>query len=173
MSDSELARGREHYANRAWPEAHRALSVAEQRGALEGADLELLATAAYLLGREDEYLKALERAHLAHLQAGDVLRSVRCAFWLGLRLAFRGEGGQASGWFARAQRLLERAERPSVESAYLLVPFVERLLDEGDGDAAYAAAEQAAETGERFSEPDLIAIARHQQGRARLQGQLL
>ena len=57
MSRAELARGREHYANKAWTEAHRALSLAEQSGALEGADLELLATAAYLLGREDEYLE--------------------------------------------------------------------------------------------------------------------
>ena len=54
-----------------------------------------------------------------------------------------------------------------------MVPVVERRLDEGDCDAAYAAAEQAAATGERFGEPDLIAIARHQQGRARLQQQRL
>jgi hypothetical protein len=49
------------------------------------------------------------------------------------------------------------------------LPAVEQQLDSGDCDAAYAIAADAAEIGVRFGEPDLIAIARHLQGRALIQ----
>jgi DNA-binding CsgD family transcriptional regulator len=165
----ELEQGRECYRRRAWSDAYRAFSRADQGAALAAPDLELFATAAYLVGRDAEYLKALERAHLAHLDAGDCLRAARSAFWLGYRLVFRGETGQASGWFGRAQRLLEREGSRSVEQGYLLLWAAEQRLGASDSEAAYAAAERAAELGERFDETDLVAMARHQQGRARLQ----
>jgi DNA-binding CsgD family transcriptional regulator len=169
MSDAkDLDRARECYRTRAWADAYQAFSRAEQLEPLSARDLELLATSAYLVGRDAEYLKALERAHLAYLEAEESLRSARCAFWIGLRLAFRGEMGQANGWFGRAQRLLAR-EGEAVEQGYLLLPVAEEHLGAGDCDAAYAAAEKAAGLGERFQETDLVAIARHQQGRARLQ----
>ena len=94
----ELERGREHYGRRAWADAYRSLSAADQASRLEGEDLELLAMAAYLIGRDEDYLGALERAHHAHLDAGERLRAIRSAFWLGLRLFFRGEMGPATGW---------------------------------------------------------------------------
>jgi hypothetical protein len=59
----ELERGREHYAWRAWADAYRSLSAADQATRLEGEDLELLAMAAYLIGRDEDYLRALDRAH--------------------------------------------------------------------------------------------------------------
>src|SRR5687768_7877515 len=92
-----LARGRERFASRAWAEAHRALSLADQAALLEASELECLATCAYLLGRDAEYLKAPERAYHAHLAAGEGTRAARAAFWIGLRLLFRGEGAHASG----------------------------------------------------------------------------
>jgi hypothetical protein len=76
-----LQRGREHYGRRAWTDAYRSLSLADQATRLEGEDLELLAMAAYLVGRDEDYLKALERAHHAHLDAGERLRAIRSAFW--------------------------------------------------------------------------------------------
>ena len=132
-------------------------------------DLELLAMSAYLIGRDDEYLRALDRAHHAYLDAGEGVRAARCAFWLGLRLLLRGETGRATGWLARAQRLLEREERDCVEQGYLLLPVAEQHLAAGDCEAAYATAAGAAEIGERFGEADLIACARHLQGRALMQ----
>ena len=68
--------------------------------------------------------RALERAHQAHLDAGEPLRAVRCAFWLGLTLMLRGEAGRATGWLGRAQRLLDRDGRDCVERGYLLIPVV-------------------------------------------------
>jgi DNA-binding CsgD family transcriptional regulator len=164
----ELARGRACCRTRAWADAYEALSSADRGEPLGAADLELLATSAYLVGRDGDYLKALERAHALYLDSGDLLRSTRCLFWLGMRLALRGDVGQASGWFGRAERILERWGDSCVEQGYLLLPIVEEHLAEGELDAAYAAAGRAAAIGERFEDVDLMNMARHQQGRARL-----
>lgn len=166
---SLLERGRRHSEQRAWAEAFQALSAADRESPLEAEDLELLTLAAYLVGRDEEYLKTLERAYNAHRDAGDDPRAVRCAFWLGFRLAMRGEMGRATGWLARAQRLLERDARECAERGYLLLPDVEQQLESGDFGTAYAAAAAAAAIGERCGDADLIACARHQQGRIRLQ----
>lgn len=168
-ADDRLERGRDLFKRRAWAEAYGSLSLADRVVPLGAEDLELLATSAYLIGRDDDYLSALERAHRAHLEHGDDVRAVRCAFWLGLRLMFRGETGRATGWLGRAQRLLEREKHQCVESGYLLLPVVQRYLGARDWESAYATAASAAQLGERFAEADLVAIARHLQGRARLQ----
>ena len=101
-----------------WGDAYRSLTRAEP---LDADDLERLATAAYMLGREDEYLDALERAHHAHLEAGAALRAVRCAFWLSMTQLMRGGRGRSEGWFARAERLLERETGECVERGYMLL----------------------------------------------------
>jgi DNA-binding CsgD family transcriptional regulator len=165
----QLDRARTRYEQRAWAEAYEALSRADQEAPLGAEDLERLAMAAYLIGRDDEYLGTLERAHNAHVADGDCARAVRCGFWLGFRLLMRGEVGRASGWFARSQRLLEGEARECAERGYLLLPVVEQRLDANDFDAAYATAATAAAIGERCGDADLIACARHQQGRTRLQ----
>lgn len=163
-----LARGRDAYERRAWRDAWQLLSQADRSQPLAANDIERLASAAYLTGHDDDYLQALDRAHRAFLESGQCARAVRCAFWLGLRLAFRGEIGQASGWFGRAERLLQGESKACVEEGYLLLPMAERQLASGDAAAASATAERAAAIGERFGEADLSACARHLQGRARL-----
>jgi ATP/maltotriose-dependent transcriptional regulator MalT len=162
----ELERGRASYAGRAWTAAYGSLSQADQGGSLGGEDLELLATSAYMIGRDDDYLAVLERAHRAYLEAGAGLRAVRCAFWVGMQLAIAGEMGRATGWLGRAQRLLERDGRDCVERGYLLLPLVFRHEATGDLEAAVAEAAASAEIGERFGDADLLALAVHRQGHA-------
>ena len=164
-----LEQGRECYQRHAWLDAWRALSLADQQTPLDGADLERLAMSAYLVGRDDEYLDALDRAHSTHLSAGADLPAVRCAFWLGFRLLMRGETARSTGWLARAARLLERQTHECAERGYVLLPLVEQQLDAGDNEAAYATAANAAEIGERCADANLTACARHQQGRIRVQ----
>jgi DNA-binding CsgD family transcriptional regulator len=164
-----LERGRKHYGLRAWADAYKELSLADQETPLGARDLEQLAMAAYLIGRDDEYLGTLERAHNAHLNAGQCARAVRCAFWLGFRTLMRSEMGRATGWFARAQRLLERDACDGAECGYLLLPVVEQRIESGELEAAFTAAADAAAIGERCGDADLIACARHQEGRIRLQ----
>ena len=61
-------------------EAFECLSRSDSESALGAEDLELLATAAYMIGRDDDYVHVLGRAHQAHLEAGEALRAARCAF---------------------------------------------------------------------------------------------
>jgi DNA-binding CsgD family transcriptional regulator len=166
QSSDNLKRGRDAYARRAWSDAYDSLSRADRERPLPADTLERLAVAAYLIGRADAYANALDRAHHAHLEAGERERAARCAFWLGLDLMLRGETGASSGWLARAERLLQSVDRRCAEHGYLLLPVAERQLAAGDHEAAYAAAAHAADIGERFADADLTACSRHVQGRA-------
>jgi DNA-binding CsgD family transcriptional regulator len=165
----KLDRAHQYYRQRTWANAYQAFLLADQEIPLAAEDLELMAMAAYLVGRDEDYLKVLERACNAHRDAGQCLRAVRCAFWLGFRLLMRGETGRATGWFGHAQRWLEREVCQCAERGYLLLPVVEQRLEAGDYEAAFATASEAATLGERCDDPELIACARHQQGRIRLQ----
>ena len=167
MQGAELvSRGREAFARRAWADAFESLSRADQAAPLGAEELELLATSAYMLGRDDEHVRALERAHHAHLDAGDIPRSVRCAYWVGHNLMLRGEMGPATGWFGRGERLLEREDRDCAERGYLLIPVLVSHAIAGDHGAAYDTATEIAEIGTRFADGDLIAIGVHEQGHA-------
>ena len=122
--------------------------------------------AAYLTNRDDDCLPALERCHHAWLGEEEPARAARAAFWLGFRLASRGEAGPATGWFARGRRVLDGAAADCVERGYLLVPIVEQRLAAGDAAGAFEAAEAAAAIARRFRDTDLVACALHQQGRS-------
>ena len=63
-----VARGRESYARRAWRDAYAELSAADLEAPLEPEDLERLATAAYLFGKDADDIWA--RAHHGFLDRG-------------------------------------------------------------------------------------------------------
>ncbi len=160
----DIERGRELYARRAWSAAYEALSRADAAAPLQAEDLERLATTAYMLGRDADYFRGLERAHQAWLARGEGLHAVRCAVWVGLNLMLRGETGPAMGWIGRAQRLVEREQRDCAERGYLLFPAMFRQEAEGDLEAAAGTAGEAAAVGERLGDPDLFALAAQSQG---------
>ena len=167
-----LEHGRECYERHAWGDAYEALLCADQATALQADDLERLATAAYLTGRDLEFQRVQERLHRVHVEAQDPERAARCAFWLAFTFLLRGEMGQSNAWIARGQRLVEN--RDCVERDYLLLLVAEQQLREGRGDASHATLSQAVATGESFGDADLTAAARHLQGRSLIQqGQVL
>jgi hypothetical protein len=118
----DLQRGRESYEALAWGDAFELLSRADQNAPLGGDDLARLATTAHMLGRVDEWIPLLERAHQRYAAEGEVLPAVRSAFWIGMNLALRGELGPATGWLGRAQRMLDRVDGECVEHGYMLLP---------------------------------------------------
>ncbi|HEY1273993.1 MAG TPA: hypothetical protein VGF25_03755, partial [Thermoleophilaceae bacterium] len=160
-----LDRGREAYRKRAWADAHRLLDDADRDAPLGADDLERLANAAYMLGRYDEHARALERAHLARLEAGETTAAAHCAVWLGLTLSMRGELAQGSGWLGRAQRLVERERHDCVERGYLLIPAMREYEVTGRFEDGCRIAADAAEIAQRFGDPDLLALSLHQHGR--------
>jgi ATP/maltotriose-dependent transcriptional regulator MalT len=140
---------------------------ADQAAPLEADDLDRLATAAYLTGRDAEWLRILERLHRLHVDAGAPARAARCAFWLALTFLVRGEKGRSNAWTERGQRLVENHD--CVERGYLAGAVAERQLLEGQADAAHETAGQAVAIGESFRDADLTAAGRHVQGRALIQ----
>ena len=164
--DGELARGREAAGRLAWADAYTALSLADRSSPLAGEDLELLATAAYLLGRVEENLQALQRAQQIHAEGGDLRRAARCAFWLWFHLINQEELAQASGWLARANRLLEHEQQECAERGYMLIPVAFQHVVAGDYTGARRAAARAAAIGRRIGDADLVAFALVLHGRA-------
>jgi DNA-binding CsgD family transcriptional regulator len=164
IAGNVLERGRASYAKHAWLDAYESLSRADAADLLEPGDLELLARSAYMLGRDDDYLGALERAHHGHLDAGDVPGAARCTWWIGHNLLMRGETARATGWFGRGDRLLEREGRDCVERGYLLIPVGLRADASGNAGTAYAVWTEVAAIGERYADRDLVTIARMAQG---------
>jgi DNA-binding NarL/FixJ family response regulator len=161
-----LERGRAAFAAQAWADAVERLSAADRAAPLAPDDLERLATAAYLVGREDESAELWARAHHELLARGEAERAARCAFWLAFGLLNRGELARGGGWVARARRVLADSPQDLAEHGYLTWLASLRSIMEGRTREALAGFEQAATLGERWGEPDLAALGRLGVGRA-------
>lgn len=164
MDAEAVQRGREAFGRNAWKSAHEHLSAADAEEKLGAEDLEFLATAAFMLGRGSEYLDTLERAHRAHLDAGEKRRAFRCAFWIGINLARGGEMARAGGWLGRAQRLMADLDSGKAERGYLQLPEMFERAARGDLTGAAEVAEAAAAIGQATGDKDLFALAAHEQG---------
>jgi DNA-binding CsgD family transcriptional regulator len=160
-----LNRGRDAFLCRAWTDAYVLLTAADGDEPLQPDDLERLATAAYLLGKDRDSAELWTRAHNVFLNLGAVDRAARCAFWLAFALTHHGERARGGAWITRARGLLEHGPQDCVEHGYLLLPIALQRLFGGDAPGAYGLFCQAAEIGDRFGDRDLIALARHSRGR--------
>lgn len=163
----ELLRAREAFDRRDWVAAYEGLS-AGGTDALLAADFADLATAAFLLGRHNDCIQALQRAYQAHLDAGDQPAAVRSAFWLAMALMDRGERAVAGGWISRAERLLEGFEQDTVEHGYVLFFRMLGHILGGDPVAGLDEAVTLTSYGRRFGDGDLLAAGLMAQGRCLL-----
>ena len=158
-------RGRAAFARGAWGEAYALLSAADGEAGLDLEDLERLGAVAYLVGRDEEAVDVWGRAHRQGLQVGEIRRAAGCAFWSAFVLLNKGELARGGGWIHRGQRLLDGGDLDCVERGYLRYAASVRLAFEGDLGAAAAGFAQAAEIGEHFHAPELVALARVGHGR--------
>jgi len=160
-----LERAREASRQQAWADACDAYLAVDRVAPLEPEDLERLGEAAFLVGRGDDAVQALQRAYQAHADAGEIADAVRCAFWLSQALNFKGEFAQSGAWLARAARLAE-TDPECGQLGYLLIPEAERRLREGDFAVVLANAVRALALGNQCGDRDLVTIAEMFQGMA-------
>ena len=154
------------FDRRAWADAFAELSQADRAAPLEPDELERLATAAYLLGRDDESVATWERAHRERLRRGDVPGAAACAGWIVFVLINGGQAAPAGGWTARGLRLLDEAAHDGPERGLLMGPAALLRALAGDWAGAAELAGRAAELGRRFDDGDVVALARNVEGRA-------
>lgn len=165
MDDAKV-RGRLAYERRSWADAYDALSQASAAGPLGADDVERLAWSATLTGRDAVALDVFERLHQLRLDAGEDHRAARAAFWLAVRASTLGQNARASGWVGRAERLIDPNGQDCAECGYLRLLRIFGLTAAGDHAAAQTVAEEVANIGDRFKDPDLSALGRSFEGRA-------
>ena len=165
MAD-DVERGRAAFDRHDWARARTMFGAALQDPAepREPVDLERLAVAAHLVGRDAESISAWGRAHDARVAAGDRDGAARCAFWLCILLLLRGEVARAGGWLSRAERLAAEGDGPA--RGFVLVPAVLDALGRDDPVRAAALASEIVAAARRFGEPDLLALGLLAQGQA-------
>jgi DNA-binding NarL/FixJ family response regulator len=167
MADAPTLEGaRKSFDGRAWKESYRLLLAADGERPLGPEDLDRLATAAYLIGNDAESEAFRARAHQAFLDRGDHEGAAGSATWLAFGLAQRGAMAPASGWLARAERILDDAHLDSVVRGYLLIFSAIQRIVRGDPAAGHALFARAVEIASRFGDRDLAALASHGCGRA-------
>jgi ATP/maltotriose-dependent transcriptional regulator MalT len=161
---ADVVHARAAFERRDWLAAYDGLITAGA-DALVGDDFAMLAAAAYLLGRRNDCIQALQRAYSTYLEAGDTSSAVRSAFWLAMVLNTSGEPVVGGGWVARAQRLLDEAGGDTVERGYIAVHLMYQHIETNEFGPAMERAQDVLEYGRRFRDADLVAMALCVQGR--------
>jgi DNA-binding CsgD family transcriptional regulator len=164
-----LARGRDAFAREAWSEACQQLMTADAETPLGPEDLDSLATAAFLVGEDTVCVDALTRAHQGFLERDHPIRAARCAIWLSFAMFERPAlQSQATGWVARARRIFDECATDCAERGFLLCAEAFMKVRTNDPAGAGTLFSQAIEVGARFKDRDVLALARHGQGRVLL-----
>jgi DNA-binding CsgD family transcriptional regulator len=149
-----------------WGEQYRRLAARNAAQELDVDDLDRLATASYLTGRDDEGFAVWARAHHRCLEMGHVARAAMFGVRLAQGLAFKGDIARSGGWVERSDRILAEANLDCVERGFLEhAAGTCRIFADGDIAAAHAAFLRAAKIGERFRDRELLTFARMSEGR--------
>jgi len=160
----DAGRARDAARRESWAGAYEELRALDPAH-MEPRDLEALADAAWWLSRSDESIAARQRAYAGYVAAGENPRAAFCAGRLCMEHFFRDEAAVASGWLMRAQRLL-RDQPERVQHGYVALIESNMARARGAIDEAVARAERATEIGQRFSDPDVVAMGIHLHGLA-------
>lgn len=160
----DLEQAREAFSRGAWQDAFRQLAVAAGDSGLGVDDLERLAVAAYLTGREQISIDTWTRAYQDAARRHDAPGAARFAFWIAFILLNKGELAGGGGWVHRGQRQLDKSD-DRVEHGYLRYAASLRIAFEGDMAGAREGFAEAAAIGDRFGDAELTALARVGEGR--------
>jgi DNA-binding CsgD family transcriptional regulator len=158
-------RARQSPGRRGWEAEYAELAARDRRTTLEPADLERLGIVAHLAGHPVEGVDAHTRAHNLALEKTDTRQAARSAFWVAFALIGMRELTRASGWAARARRLLEADRLDCVECGYVMLPQALEQIASADLAGAEATFTAIERIGERFADRDLTCLARQGRGR--------
>jgi DNA-binding CsgD family transcriptional regulator len=166
-----LAAVRDALARHDWEAAYDAAKEAggNDADALVEADrADMLADAAWWLGRLDDCVEAREAAYRIYDELGADRRAGQCAVWLWEHHGFAARPAIAGGWLRRARRAL--GDDPDcVEHGALLLREAETAHGGGDLDRARELAGAALTLGRRLRSADLEAEALQTRGRVRIE----
>jgi ATP/maltotriose-dependent transcriptional regulator MalT len=160
-SVSRAAKTAQSHAD-AWDVVYHRLTAADPK-ALSVAELEVLAEAAFWLGKPRESIAARQRAYAVYRDAGDVTHAARTAWLLFHNYFDLDETAAASGWLQRAHRHAKTIS-DQVESGYVALADCTWAHYQGELDSALTYAVQATETGRHFADRDLEALGLTGQG---------
>lgn len=166
--DSKLDHAREVYRQGDWAGTFDLLLSIDSEFSLQPADLELLATAAYMTGKDTDCIDFWSRAHQEYVYAKDLKKGAECAFWAGLILLNMEEFARANGWITRSRRLLDDYPQQCAEKGFIMVPEALQHLQSGDTEKAGELFIQAGEIGKQCNHPDLITFSRMGLGQTRI-----
>ena len=123
--------------------------------------------AAFLVGRKNDCIQALQRAYQAHLDRGEVLPAVRCGFWLAMTLISTGEPAVGRRVGRRAASGCSRTSTRTSSNAATCVQLVmfRHIFAGGVRAGAGALRPSSTDYGRRFGDPDLVANGLNAQGR--------
>ena len=162
-----LAAARDALARHDWQGAYEAASrggSADGDRCAEAARLDLLAEAAWWLGRMDECIEHREAAFAAFDECGDGRLAGQCAVWLYEHYCFRAQPSIGGAWLRRARQRLD-GDAECAEYGNLVLREAEVAHGRGDLDLAAEHARQMIELGRRLRSPDLEAEAQQTLGR--------
>jgi class 3 adenylate cyclase len=160
-----LVLGRESMRQRAWDEALQSFTKADQEGSLSPQDLELMADAAWWSGHPDESVEAFERAFARYSEEGMASK----AAFVGLRLSYlafrRMAIPIATGWLARAERMLLTEPESAVHAWVKLLQMIVLLMS-GDVNGGVDYADQTIALARKHHTSDVESLALSFKGQA-------
>jgi len=153
-----LESGKQAIRRRAWDEAWTTLSEVDREETLTPQDLELLADAAWWAGHPDDSVDALERAYNGYVDAGMVVDAAKVAVLLAYFANRRLAHSIASGWRARAERLLQGQPETPVHAFLRLLEVVETTAT-GTLDRVLEVADETIDLARRTGNHDAETLA--------------
>ena len=151
--------------SRDWDEAYRLLSAVPY-GDLSIEDVDRLATAAYMTGRDEAAFELWARLHGDCAQADQVELAARFGLRVAQTMAFKGDIARSAGWVERVRRLLDDAGIDCVERGYLAhASAMCRIFGEGDYSGAHDLFVEAGAIAATHRDRELVTMARIGEGR--------
>ncbi|HZN14940.1 MAG TPA: response regulator transcription factor [Acidimicrobiales bacterium] len=165
MEADELAAVRHALSRQDWQAAFDAATATEVRSPeVEAERADLLAEAAWWLGRLDDCIASREVAYRTFDELGETRKAGQCAVWLWEHNAIGARPAIAGAWLRRARRALD-GDTQCVAYGTLLLREAEVAHAGGDHDRAAALAEEVITLGRALRSADLEAEALQAKGR--------